>query len=105
MSPNLVYGAESTPQRKVTRKLVKQKDGAPKTNMMVLPVQAVQFSRNYSEMEQSLRKKSLKEESLNQRIEKALTEQRASPLKKASTAKLNRPATKSEAQLEVTSHN
>jgi hypothetical protein len=65
--------------------------------MMVLPVQAVQFSRNYSEMEKSLRKKSLKEDSLNSRIEKALTEQRPSPLKKSSTTKLNRPATKSEA--------
>jgi hypothetical protein len=42
--------------------------------MMVLPVQAVQFSRNFSEMEQSLRKKSLKDESVNSRIEKALTD-------------------------------
>jgi hypothetical protein len=65
--------------------------------MMVLPVQAVQFSRNLSEMEQSLRKKSLKEESLNSRLDKALTDQRSSSLKKSSTAKLNRPTTKSEA--------
>ncbi len=73
--------------------------------MMVLPVQAVQFSRNFSEMEQSLRKKSLKDESVNSRIEKALTDQKSSPLKKSSTAKLNRPNTKSEAHLEVPQQN
>ena len=69
--------------------------------MMVLPVQAVQFSRNLSEMEHSLRKKSLKDNGFEHRLENSLIEQRATPLKKGSAAKLNRQITRSEAKLDI----
>ena len=68
---------------------------------MVLPVHSVQFSRNQSEIDQSHRKKSVKEDNLQKRLEKALVEPRSTSLKKSSTVKLNRSSNKSEVLLDV----